>query len=280
MKQVLQLFYISIFVSGLLLNIPASADEKIFTVAVVPQFTSNQVYRDWTPLLAKLERATGYRFKLLAYNEFPRFERSLDQGVPDLVFMNPYHMIIAKRKHQYRPLLRDKTPISGILVVRQDSPIKSLSDLNGKTIAFPSPNALGASLYIRALLAEKIHIKTTPLYVGSHQNVYRHILIGEVAAGGGVTKTLEKETAEVRSQLKVLFTTPNISPHPLAAHPRVPEAVSKKIVAALLAMRNDPETSKLLEAIQMPQPIEADFKRDYAGLSQLKLDSYAEIEAP
>lgn len=269
-------FKIFVILSLLLFNLPTQAEEKIYTVAVVPQIASIQIYRDWTPLLTKLEQVTGYRFKLLAYNEFSRFELALNQGVPDLVYLNPYHMVIAKQKNQYRPLVRDSSPLTGILVVRQDSPIKKLTDLDGKNIAFPSPNALGASLYMRALLAEKIKIKATPVYVGSHQNVYRHVLIGEVMAGGGVNSTLEKETEAVRSQLNILFTTPDISPHPLAAHPRIPVDVSKKIVAALLAMRNGPESSKLLAAVQIPQPIEADYKRDYAGLAQLKLERYAE----
>lgn len=269
-------FKIFVILSLLLFNLPTQAEEKIYTVAVVPQIASIQIYRDWTPLLTKLEQVTGYRFKLLAYNEFSRFELALNQGVPDLVYLNPYHMVIAKLKNQYRPLVRDSSPLTGILVVRQDSPIKKLTDLDGKNIAFPSPNALGASLYMRALLAEKIKIKATPVYVGSHQNVYRHVLIGEVMAGGGVNSTLEKETEAVRSQLNILFTTPDISPHPLAAHPRIPVDVSKKIVAALLAMRNGPESSKLLAAVQIPQPIEADYKRDYAGLAQLKLERYAE----
>jgi len=275
--QLLITSFKKIFILSLLLfNLPTQAEEKVYTVAVVPQLASIQIYRNWTPLLTKLEQVTGYRFKLLAYNEFSRFELALNQGVPDLVYLNPYHMVIAKQKNQYRPLVRDSSPLTGILVVRQDSPIKKLTDLDGKNIAFPSPNALGASLYMRALLAEKIKIKATPVYVGSHQNVYRHVLIGEVMAGGGVNSTLEKETEAVRSQLNILFTTPDIPPHPLAAHPRVPIDVSKKIIAALLAMHNEPESSKLLTAVQMPQPIEADYKRDYASLAQLKLERYAE----
>ena len=264
-----------LFINLLFISLATHAEEKVYTVAVVPQLASIQVDRDWTPLLSKLEQVTGYRFKLLAYNEFPRFELALNQGVPDLVYLNPYHMVVAKQKNQYRPLIRDSSPLSGILVVRQNSPIKKLTDLDGKSIAFPSPNAL-AALYMRAFLAEKINIKATPVYVGSHQNVYRHVLLGEVAAGGGIKSTLGKESKVVRSQLNVLFTTPDISPHPIAAHPRVPTEVSKKIVAALLAMRNDPESRKLLAAVQIPQPIEADYKRDYAGLAQLKLERYAE----
>jgi phosphonate transport system substrate-binding protein len=125
------------------------------------------------------------------------------------------------------------------------------------------------------LLAEKIHIKINPVYVNGHQNVYRQVILGEAAAGGGVKKTLGKEAKTVQSELKVIFSTPEIASHPLAAHPRVPVSVSNKIAAALIAMRNDPETGKLLAAVQLPQPVVADFKRDYSGLVKLRLDRYA-----
>jgi len=248
---------------------------ETFIVAVVPQFAPTQIYRDWTPLLTHLEQVTGYHFQLRVYDQIPRFEAELAQGIPDLVFMNPYHMVLAKQAHAYRPLVRDSTTLSGILVVRRNGAVKALADLNGQTLSFPAPNALGASLYLRALLAEKEGLKINPVYVGNHQNVYRQVLRGEVAAGGGVRKTFDKEAESVRAQLQILYSTPELAPHPLAAHPRVALAASKKIVEALLAMRLNPSGSMLLAGIQMPRPIEADFQRDYEPLVRLKLDRYA-----
>lgn len=279
MKQSLQSLLLFTLICTLCKSVSAATNETTFSVAVVPQFSLPQVHRDWTPLLSRLEQATGYRFQLLAFDRFAHFESEMRKGKPDLIFMNPYHMIEAKQKQGYLPLVRDNTPLSGILVVRQDSTIKTLAELEGKTIAFPSPNALAASLYMRALLAEKIHIKTYPVYVGSHKNVYKHVLLGEAVAGGGVKKSLQKEPEAVRSRLKVLFTTPDLASHPLAAHPRVPADARKNIVDALLAMRSDPEASKLLAIVQMPQPVKADYARDYAGLAKLKLDRYADKQA-
>jgi phosphonate transport system substrate-binding protein len=262
-------------------NIAAAQNsDKTYTVAVVPQYSSTQVYRDWTPLLAQLELTTGYHFQLRVYHDFYRFETEFEKGIPDFVFLNPYHMTVARHKQQYRPLIRDTETISGILVVPKDSPIKILADLNGKTVAFPSPNALGASLYIRALLAEKFHIKINPVYVNGHQNVYRHVILGEAAAGGGVSRTLEKEAETIKSQLSVIFNTPAIASHPLAAHPRVPAAVGQKIVDALLAMSHDAEGGKLLAAVQLSHPVTADYKRDYSGLAKLKLERYAVTQTP
>jgi len=278
MKQIMQSFRLIVIVCVLWTGTPVQANEQVFTVSVVPQFASSQIYRNWTPFLRRLEQLTGYHFKLLAYDKFARFEKEFGAGIPDLIFLNPYHLVIAKQRQNYQPLVRDSAPLSGILVVRQNSPVKILADLNGKTIAFPSPNALGASLYMRALLTKEQHIKFTPVYTGSHQNVYRQVLLGDVAAGGGVNKTLKKEPEALRSQLKVLYRTPEIASHPLAAHPRVKSAVRKQIIAAMLAMNADPQDKKLLAAIQMPQPVEANYQRDYASLEKLRLDHYYEHE--
>lgn len=255
-------------------------NEKVYTVAVVPQFSSTKIYADWTPLLAKLEQLSGLHFQLIVYNDFSRFENEFERGIPDLVFFNPYHMTVAKKKQGYRPLLRDTENLSGILVVKKDSPINRLADLNGKTITFPSPNALGASLYIRALLAEKYHVKINPVYVNGHQNVYRHVIHGEAAAGGGVARTLSTEPEAIQAQLKVIFSTPEIASHPLAAHPRVTKADELKIVQAVLALVQDADNSKLLDAVQLSHPVTANYNRDYASLNKLKLDRYTSTTKP
>lgn len=255
----------------------AWASETRFIVSVVPQFGPLQTHQAWTPVLARLEQATGYHFQLRTYDDIPRFETEIGQGIPDLAFMNPYHMLIAHRTQRYRPLLRDDAErLSGILVVRRDSPIRRVAELHGKEVSFPSPNALGASLYLRALLAEKERITIHPVYAGNHQNVYRQVLRGDAPAGGGVSSTLAREPAAVQAQLRILYTAPDLSPHPLAAHPRVSGAAARKIVDALLALSHDAEGKKLLAAVQLPQPVIASFERDYAPLQQLHLDRHAD----
>ena len=169
-------------------------------------------------------------------------------------------------------------PLSGILVVQRDSPIKSIKELNGKEIVFPAPNAFGASLYLRALLAEQEKISITPRYVKTHSNVYRHVILGEAIAGGGVNNTLKHEPPEVQAQLRVLFETPAVAAHPLVAHPRMPVEVRQAVTTTLLEMGNDAAWKTLLVEIQMPKPVKADYVRDYQLLEKLKLEKYVVIE--
>lgn len=267
---------IGIYLSVLTALAPAQADDRAtYSVAVVPQFNSVAIHNFWSPLLAKLSQRLGVNFELKSYASIPRFEADLFEGGPDLAFMNPYHAVIAHKSHGYIPLVRDSSKqLKGILVVRKESPFKRLQDLDGSELVFPAPNAFGASLYMRALLTEKHKLKFSSRYVRSHGNVYRNVILGKANAGGGVERTLKKEPAEIRDELRLLFTTPGVAPHPLAIHPRVPESIRAGIVNTILELAAAPDTRQLLIPTQLIKPIAADYERDYLPLEVLGLDGY------
>jgi len=250
------------------------AQERVFTIGVVPQFTPVEIYERWGPLVKELENRTGLKFELKTYKSIPEFEKAFLKGELDFVFMNPYHQVMAYKAQKYIPLVRDKTPLTGILVVRRDSPVKEVKDLDGKVIAFPAPNAFAASLYMRAILTEKFKIKFTQEYVKTHDNVYRQVILGKAQAGGGVNNTLLRQPEEVKRELRILYETPSAAPHPLSVHPRVPKEVKDKVKTAILDMANEPSMKDLLDRVQMPNPVPADYARDYKPLEKLNLEKY------
>ena len=171
--------------------------------------------------------------------------------------------------------MRGRTPLTGILVVRRDDPIRAVQELDGKTLAFPAPNAFGASLWMRALLAEREKIRVTPTYVQTHGNVYRQVIRGAAAAGGGVNHTLSQDRDEVKGELRVLLETPGVAPHPLSAHPRVGAALCRALADAMLALAGTAEGRAMLLAVEMEGVVRADHGRDYHPLEAYGLDKYA-----
>ena len=93
-----------------------------------------------------------------------------------------------------------------------------------------------------------------------------------------VKTTLEKEPVDVQQSLRVLYTTPPLSPHPLAVHPRVSAGVRTTIIETLLALAENPQTRELMAAIQMPNPVRAIYKRDYAPLEKINIKKYVQAE--
>jgi len=246
-------------------------------VYVVPQYNPTQLHAEWTPLLHRISHDTGITLQLVMMSSIPKFEHSLLRGDPDIALVNPYHAVMAKSAKGYLPFLKDAKPLSGILLVRQDSPYKTMQDLDGKEIGFPAPNAFGASLFMRALLSDA-KVAYREKYLNTHGNVYRNILNGGVAAGGGVNNTLNDETPDVKAQLRILYQTPLSASHPLVAHPRVPLKTVQTILAAILALKNDASGEKMLKEVRIPNPVMANYDIDYLPLEKLKIDKYVIVE--
>jgi phosphonate transport system substrate-binding protein len=254
----------------------AQADKPVYTVAVVPQFQAVEISRVWQPILERVGLEAGVQLNLKVAKDIPSFEDDVMAGKADFAYMNPYHQVMAHKAQGYVPLVRDSKLLTGILVVRQDDQIKSVQELNGKTLAFPAPNAFGASLLIRGHLAERDKISITPFYAKTHTNAYRQTLVGKTAASGGLRATLDKEPEEVRAALRVLMETPGAAPHPLSAHPRVPAKVQQAVMAAMLKLANDATLQASFKDIPMANPVKADYTRDYQPLETFKLDKYVE----
>lgn len=244
-----------------------------FSMGVVPQFEPRKMFGIWQPLVDELGKRTGHNFNLVVPLTVSEFERELESGSYDFVYANPYHIMRVSPKQAYLPLLRDNTPLRGILVVRKDSSLQNLKDLNGKMLAVPSPNALGASLLLRADLEHIHQVKMTMVNVKTHSSAYLNVLNGLTDAAGGVEKTFGEQDDSVRHALKVIYTTRDMPSHPIAAHPRVKKEVYEKFRQSFLELATTQAGKKWLEDVPMTAPVPASID-DYLSLRQWGLESY------
>lgn len=250
----------------------ATSSARSWRLAVVPQLTPVEMYTSWKPVVEALARS-DFACELVIHPTIASFEREFLDGSADFIYLNPYHMVMARNAHGYVPLLREERPLEGVLLVARDSPVRSLKDLQGARLSFPAPNALGASLYLRALLAEE-KVSYQAHYAGNHRNAIRQVLSGDSVAVGAIRSTYELETLEVKNALRVLYSTPAIAPHAIAAHPRVPLVAKQQLVEVFQALARDTRHQAMLHAIQMPTPVAADYRRDYAPLGRLGLERF------
>ena len=249
-------------------------------LGVVPQFPTLELQRQWGPIASALTEACGQPVILQVSLSIPQFETQFLAGEFDLAYLNPYHAVMANRAQGYLPLVREgQRELKGILVVRADSTVRSVSDLAGQRIAYPAPNAFGASLYLRALLEREHRVKTQADYVRTHSNAYRHVIAGQAAAAGGVKATLASEPPALASQLRVLYETPPAAPHPIVAHPRVSPAAQACITRILTHPEALSGMQTLLDAVQMSHPVVATYARDYQPLERLALEQYVVLDA-
>lgn len=250
-------------VTALLLSAPAvSAEEKqaalgdaagndtrTLTFGIVPQQSASRLARMWGPLIARLGNDLGMTIQFATTKDIPTFEACLAAGAYDLAYMNPVHYTIFSNVAGYQALAhQSQKRLRGLVVVRKDSPIQSLEDLQGAEVAFPSPGAFGASVVPRAEMRGR-GIEFDPKYVKSHDSVYRAVLAGLMPAGGGVQRTLNAISDEMRDQLRVIYETEGYTPHAIAARSNLPNQLRSEIQTLL--MRISDEAPALTNSVGM-----------------------------
>lgn len=228
-------------------SFPAMAETLTF--GVVPQQSAKKMAALWSPVLRYLSEQSGLKVQFATAKNIPEFEKRVLAGVYDIAYMNPYHYTVFSQKPGYEAIAKQKDKrIKGIMVVRKDSPLAELSQLNDSKLAFPSPAAFAASVLPRAKM-EQDGIDFEPRYVSSHDSVYLNVARGFFPAGGGVQRTFNNTDPEVRKQLRVLWTTPGYTSHAIAVHPRLSEQQREVLVQAMLRMNEDPEGMALLKKL-------------------------------
>ena len=166
----------------------------------------------------------------------------------DLAYMNPYHYVVYAQAPGYRAVARQKDKrIQGIMVVRADAETQARTCTS--SLAFLSPAAFAASLLTRAELTRR-EVDFEPVYVRSHDSVYKAVADGLYPSGGGVKRTFAATDPEVRGQLRVLWTTEKFTPHALAAHPRVPEALVEELQGILGELTSPDDHPEVLGPIK------------------------------
>lgn len=249
--------------------------KNILTFEVVPQFPPSQIFSTWGPLLDKVGKKSGLCFELIVPKDIPEFESDFSNGRADFIYANPYHFLIASKKQKYSPLLAEsKVLLSGLIVEKASNPQTTPQSLNGKKVAFPAPNSFGASLLIKGELAKK-GIVIQPIYVKTHSNVYRSVIAGDAAAGGGLRSTLELEPKEIQDQLKVIYTTQKFTPHPIATKPTITSNIRNAFLKSFMSCADDEACKKDLEAVGIEHPKKVT-AADYKNVEALNLEKYAQ----
>ena len=261
------------FATALSLSVPVIAADN-YIVGVVPQFATQIISSTWEPLLEELAAKTGDTFELVIETDITQFEVAFERGDYDIAYMNPWHAVIAFETQGYVPIVKDgANSLKGILIVKADSEISEVSKLDNAEIAFPSPNALSASLLMRTELATLHGLTVTPLYVRTHPSVYLNVALGKSLAGGGVLRTLRAQPQSLQDQVKIIYETREVSPHPIVAHRSISAEARLKIANALLDIAAEPEGAALFAGIPMQQPTSAKLE-EYLALRDWRLREF------
>lgn len=253
-----------------LLCFGASVLAAPLSVGITPLKTASKLAEDWSPLIAEVGKRAGVELVFRTAANVPAFGGRLAQGEYDIAYMNPYHYALYSAKPGYRAFAREQgRPLTGVIIVRKDSAIRTLSDLARRTVIFPTPLAFAASLLTQAEL-QRQGIPIQARYVQSHDSVLHGVASGSFDAGGTIAKILESADPAIASALRSLAQTEQYQSHPFAAHPRVDPATLARIQAGFLSLQRDAAGRRLLHNVAF-KGMELANDSDYGDIRRLDM---------
>jgi phosphonate transport system substrate-binding protein len=256
---------------GVTVPVDSAGQDKVYTIAVIPSAPPMTTHKQWAPFVERLSRESGLLFRIKLYDKMAEFERDIWSGAPDFIFASPIQTVVAHTASGYLPLVRGGRAVGVGLYVRKDSHIRSIDDLAGKKVSFVGNKNL-CSVFVRHLLGkDRNKLSFTNEYTGSTRNVIINVLMGKSDAGAVFVPEMENESEDTRNQLRELLATPEIAPHPLSAHPRVPRKAQEAVTKTTLAIAVTRDGAKLLKTLRMGAPVTADYVRDYRHLEEMDI---------
>ena len=223
---------------------PSGEAKPVVRFGVISRYNPAVIYEEFQPVMDYLTDLTPYRFELKLGKTYEDAVRFLEQGATQIASLGPVTYLEAHARFGAVPILRSRNAngdpfYRSIIVVRQDSDVKALADLRGRSFCFPSPHSTSGNLFGRyALQQAGIPLRDLGEYTNlkHHDQVAKAVLAGKYEAGA--VKDIVAYRYESRG-LRILHVSDPIPSVPVVVRADVSPAFVGAVKRALLGL--DPE---------------------------------------
>ncbi|VAW98485.1 Phosphonate ABC transporter phosphate-binding periplasmic component (TC 3.A.1.9.1) [hydrothermal vent metagenome] len=208
------------------------------------------MYKRLHPLTEYLSKTIGLNVSLKLS---PNMKEAINEVATNNVhisYLTPVAYIKAHEKGQARlvakTITKGQSSFQLMIVVRQDSQIKSVADLDQKRFAFGDP----AALLQRAVVVEaghKLDQFAEVKYLGHYDNIARGVKNGDFDAG------ILKDTLVPKWQdkgLRVIYASPALPPYNIVVNGELADPLFQKIKSAFLNLNpKNPTHLKIIKSL-------------------------------
>jgi phosphonate transport system substrate-binding protein len=224
----------------------AAAQDAPYTFNVLNQRTVALTSQYWNPILLYVSRKSGVPLELRLARTSMEADTLAEQGAYHFIYSN--HFFTPEReKFGFRPIARPVgAGIRGAIVVRNDSPLRTLQDLAGREVAFANPEAFaGYWLPMDGLLKAKVAVKA--VFMSNQEAGLAQLKVGSLPAAAANAVIAERYARRVGLDYRVLWSSDLYNDLAIMASPKVSNAKAHAVRDAFVGMLNDPEGRKILE---------------------------------
>jgi phosphonate transport system substrate-binding protein len=271
------------FIWAILWPCPAATESSAsLSFGVFPRWNAQLTVRDFAPLATILARELGRPVRIETDKNFEAFMARVLAGEFDVIHLNQFQYLSAKRHSGYRAVAkvcesRDCT-IRALIVTRDASDIKALTDLRGRTIAFGDPGALVSFTVATSMLRE---VGLAPgdyrsIFTKNPPNALLAVYNGEADAAGVGSSIYDRPEIRRRvdlRQLRVLAQSAPLPGLPVAVRDGLGVQIAERIQKILTDLPSLPGGPEALRTIGADRFDAAD-DRDYEALQPESADAH------
>src|SRR5712671_3709069 len=226
---------------------PGAAAQHAYAFNVLNQRSISLTAQYWNPILTYVSRKSGVPLELKLAKTAQEANAIAEMGKYDFLYTN--HFFTPERDRLgYKVIARPAGPgIRSQIVVPVDSPIRSLEDLQGKEVAFVSPDGFtGYWLPMDALLRAKVNVKV--VFTGNQEASSAQLKVNKIAAAGVNSSIMARYGRRESFEYRALWTSDIYQDLCVMANPKVPADKVAAVKAAFIDMVRDPEGHQILQA--------------------------------
>ena len=190
---------------------------------------------------------TEASLRLVAENDITAFNDKIAKGVFDISILNVN--IAMKYDSIYeiagRPVPMDGKGLYGVIITRKDSSLKEVSQLKGKSVCFPDPNAIAGTILPMIYLQKNgIDVKheITRRFVASMESSIMNVYLGKCSAGSSLSLVWEmfkKTRPDLADKLTVSWRTEEMPTSALILKKSMAPELKKKIKDLFLSLHTN-----------------------------------------
>lgn len=237
---------------------PLGSKDNPLVMAFVPSTEAEKVMNSGDQLIALLSARTGLSFKPMMAPSYEGIVAAMGAGKVQVAWLPPMAYLLTHDRSGDEVILEvvrnGKATYRGEIVVKADSPLKTIADLKGRSLAFVEPSSASGHLYPRALLLQNGIDPDTDLkdvkMAGSHDAALTALLKGGVDAAccydDARTKLAASTFPDIMKQTRILAYTPEIPADNVTVMKGLDPALTQKVKDGLLALAADEQGKQVL----------------------------------
>ncbi len=232
------------------------------------------MHKRLTPLTSYLSERLQRRVILTLSADMKGAIDNVASGKVDVAYLTPVAYLKSHDKGKTRLVAKtvtnNKASFQLMIVVREDSPIKKVSDLEGKTFAFGDKAAL---LQRAVVVGANMPLEKLGQYsfLGHYDNIVRGVLIGDYDAG------ILKDTKAFKWQgkgIRILYSSPDLPPYNITARHDIDEETYLALQKIFLELDPDnPQHSHVIHSLSKKY-------NGFAATSDKEYDIIRQLVAP